>query len=63
MQETYSGMLARTLPELDERVLNAIACENHWHEVPGRWREENRRSALSAIRVRAEDAGTTWEFR
>ena len=56
MSETYAGMLARTLTELDRRELSALAAENHWHEAPNRWQEENRRSAIRAITDRAEDA-------
>ena len=55
--ETYAGRLARTLIELGARELSALACENHWHEVGGRWEDESRRSAVRAIRDRAVDAG------
>jgi len=63
MAETYAGMLARTLPEMERRELSALAAENHWHEEPNRWPEENRRSALCAIRIRAEDASVPELFR
>jgi hypothetical protein len=63
MSETYAGWLARMLPELDGRELHALASENHWHEVPGRYGAENRRTALSAIRVRAEDSRVPEQYR
>lgn len=51
------------LNELGYRVWNAMHPENHWRDCPWRWREESKRHAATAIRVRLEDAFLPWYLR
>lgn len=44
-QGIYSEHLARALPDLGRRELEAVALENHWHECPTRYSGENRKSS------------------
>ena len=57
MAETIAGRWARTMPDLDSRVLGALLAENHWRECPVKWAEESRRAAVRTVRDRIEDAG------
>jgi hypothetical protein len=53
--ETHWNRLARTYPELDAEIINALAQEN-WRMYGPRYRDENRRAAFRMITIRALDA-------